>query len=51
VVIGVDRLERLGEAKRIAGRARGFARQSASVGIGLSLLAMVFAASGLLAPA
>jgi heavy metal translocating P-type ATPase len=51
VVLVVDRLERLGEAKQIAARARGIARQSATVGIGLSVLAMAFAAGGLLAPA
>jgi heavy metal translocating P-type ATPase len=50
VVITVDRLDRLGEAIRIAKRARGIALESVVVGIGLSLAAMVAAALGFLPP-
>jgi len=50
VVLVVDRLDRLGEALRIARRARAIAAESVVAGIGLSLGAMAFAALGLLAP-
>jgi len=50
VVLTVDRLDRLGEALVIARRSRSIALQSVVVGIGLSLVAMGFAAAGLLAP-
>jgi heavy metal translocating P-type ATPase len=48
VVLTVDRLDRLGEAIVIARRARRIALQSVSVGIGLSLVAMLVAAAGYL---
>lgn len=51
VVLTVDRLDRLGDAIAIARRSRDIARQSAVVGIGLSLGAMGFAALGYLPPA
>ncbi|WP_255429871.1 heavy metal translocating P-type ATPase [Streptomonospora sp. PA3] len=51
VVITVDRLERLAEALTIARRSRGIARQSALVGMGMSLAAMLAAAVGWLPPA
>lgn len=51
VVLTVDRLDRLGEAIHIARRTRSIARQSVLVGMGLSLGAMAFAATGGLAPA
>jgi cation transport ATPase len=50
VVLVVDRLDRLGEALLIARRARGIALQSVVAGIGLSLIAMVFAAFGWIPP-
>ncbi len=50
VVLVVDRLDRLGEALLIARRARGIALQSVVAGIGLSLIAMVFAAFGRIPP-
>lgn len=50
VVITVDRLDRLAEAIRIAQRARRIALQSIVVGMALSVVAMVVAAAGLLAP-
>jgi len=50
VVILTDRLERLVEAIRISRRTRRIAFQSASTGMGLSAIAMVVAACGLLAP-
>lgn len=50
VVITVDRLDRLAEAVRIARRARRVALQSVVAGMGLSLAAMVVAASGRLLP-
>jgi hypothetical protein len=50
VVLLVDRLDRLGEAVAIARRSRGIALQSIQIGMGLSLLAMLFAAAGKLAP-
>jgi heavy metal translocating P-type ATPase len=51
VVITVDRLERLAETLAIARRTRSIARQSALLGMGLSLVAMLAAAFGFLAPA
>jgi heavy metal translocating P-type ATPase len=51
VVITVDRLERLAETLAIARRTRSVARQSALLGMGLSLAAMLAAAFGYLAPA
>lgn len=50
VVILVDRLDRLIDAMRIARRARAIALQSVYAGIGLSVLGMIAAAFGLLAP-
>src|SRR5207245_2565305 len=51
VVVLVDRLDRLAEAVAIARRARSIALQSVTVGMGLSLLAMLAAVAGLLPPA
>ena len=51
VLLTAGRLDRLGEAVRVARRAGHVARQSVVVGIGLSSLAMVAAALGLLPPA
>ncbi|MCW1958830.1 MAG: heavy metal translocating P-type ATPase, partial [Mycobacterium sp.] len=51
IVLTADRLDRLADAKLIARRSRRIALQSAGVGMGLSLVAMGFAAVGLLAPA
>ncbi len=50
VVLTVDRLDRLGEAVVIAGRARRIALESVLAGIGLSLVAMLVAAAGYLPP-
>ncbi|WP_232000824.1 heavy metal translocating P-type ATPase [Mycobacterium kyorinense] len=50
IVLTTDRLERLADAMVIARRSRGIALQSAIAGMGLSLLAMAFAAAGVLAP-
>jgi len=50
VVLTVDRLGRIGEAITIARRTRRITRQSVFTGIGLSSVAMVFAAAGLLPP-
>jgi heavy metal translocating P-type ATPase len=50
VVLTVDRLDRLGEAMRIARRSRAIALQSVLVGMGLSLVAMLVAAGGWLVP-
>jgi heavy metal translocating P-type ATPase len=50
VVLSVDRLDRLGDAIRIARRARRIALQSVLAGMGLSLLAMVAAMLGRLPP-
>ncbi len=50
VVLLVDQLSRLREALVIARRARAIALQSVVAGIGLSLVAMVAAAFGLIAP-
>ena len=51
IVLTADRLDRLADAKLIARRSRRIAVQSAVIGMGLSLIAMGFAAFGLLAPA
>ncbi|TPG32731.1 heavy metal translocating P-type ATPase [Mycolicibacterium hodleri] len=51
VVLTTDRLDRLADAIGIARRARRIAVQSAAVGMGLSLVAMVVASIGLLPPA
>ncbi len=51
IVLTADRLDRLADAKLIARRSRRIAVQSAVVGMGLSLVAMGFAAVGLLPPA
>jgi heavy metal translocating P-type ATPase len=50
VVLVVDRLQRLVDAIGIAQRSRRIALQSALIGMGLSLIAMSFAAVGLLVP-
>ena len=50
IVLTVDRLDRLGEAKAIARRAFGIATESVTVGMGLSLAGMVAAAFGKLPP-
>jgi hypothetical protein len=50
VVLTIDRLGRLSEAITIARRTRRITRQSVYAGIGLSAVAMVFAAFGLLPP-
>ena len=50
VVLTVDRIDALADAILIAGRSRRIAVQSAGAGMGLSLLAMVAAAFGLLPP-
>jgi P-type E1-E2 ATPase len=49
-VIVVDRIDRVIEALRIGRRSLAIARQSVVAGIGLSLVAMGFAAFGLIAP-
>jgi len=51
VVLTTDRLDRLADAILIARRSRRIAVQSAAVGMGLSLVAMVVAALGYLPPA
>lgn len=51
VVLTTDRLDHLADAMSIARRSRRIAVQSAAVGMGLSLVAMGFAAFGLLPPA
>lgn len=51
IVLTTDRLDRLADAMLIARRSRRIALQSAVIGMGLSLVAMAFAAVGLLAPA
>ncbi len=50
VVLMVDRLGRLVDAIHIARRTRGIALQSITIGMGLSLLAMLAAAAGYLPP-
>jgi heavy metal translocating P-type ATPase len=51
IVLTTDRIDRLADAKLIARRSRRIAVQSAAVGMGLSLVAMGFAAFGMLRPA
>ena len=51
IVLTTDRLDRLADAMLIARRSRRIALQSAVVGMALSLVAMGFAAVGLLPPA
>ncbi len=51
VVLTVDRIDALADAILIARRSKGIALQAVVVGMGLSLVAMVAAAAGLLAPA
>lgn len=51
IVLTTDRLDRLADAKLIARRSRRVALQSAGAGMGLSLVAMGFAAVGWLPPA
>ena len=51
IVLTADRLDRLADAKLIARRSRRIAVQSAVIGMGLSLVAMGFAAVGFLPPA
>lgn len=50
IVLLIDRLDRLAEALHIAHRTRAIAAQSALVGMGLSLIAMIAAAAGWLVP-
>jgi heavy metal translocating P-type ATPase len=49
-VIMLDRVDRVVDAIRIGRRSLGIARQSVAFGIGLSLVAMGFAAAGMVAP-
>jgi P-type E1-E2 ATPase len=49
-VVLVDRIERVAEAVRIGRRSLAIARQSVLAGIGLSLVAMGFAAFGFIQP-
>ena len=51
VVLTVDRVDALADAILIARRSKGIALQAVLVGMGLSLVAMVAAAAGLLPPA
>jgi heavy metal translocating P-type ATPase len=51
VVLTVDRIDVLADAILIARRSKGIALQAVLIGMGLSLVAMVVAAIGLLAPA
>jgi heavy metal translocating P-type ATPase len=51
VVLTVDRLDRLGEAQATARRAGAIGRQSVLAGVGLSVVGMIAAGFGLLAPA
>jgi heavy metal translocating P-type ATPase len=51
VVLTVDRIDALADAILIARRSKGIALQSVLIGMGLSLVAMVVAALGLLPPA
>lgn len=50
VVITVDRLDRLAEAVRIAGRSRRVALESIFAGMGLSIAGMALAAVGIITP-
>ncbi|MCB1497044.1 MAG: cadmium-translocating P-type ATPase [Bauldia sp.] len=49
-ILLVDRIDRIAEAMRIAQRSRRIALQSVTVGIGLSVIAMIVAAFGYLPP-
>jgi P-type E1-E2 ATPase len=49
-VITVDRIGRVADAILVGRRSFGIARQSVIVGIGLSLVAMIFAALGYISP-
>jgi heavy metal translocating P-type ATPase len=49
-IVLVDRIDRVADAIEIGRRSLSIARQSVVAGIGLSLVAMVFAALGLIAP-
>jgi cation transport ATPase len=49
-VIVVDRISRVADAVRIGRRSLGIARQSVLIGMGLSIVAMGFAAAGAIAP-
>jgi len=49
-VITVDRIDRVADAILVGRRSFGIARQSVVFGIGLSIIAMLFAAAGLLPP-
>ena len=49
-VIAIDRVDRVAEAIRIGRRSLGIARESVLAGIGLSFIAMGFAAFGYIAP-
>jgi cation transport ATPase len=49
-VIVVDRLDRLAEAVRLSTRALSIGRQSVIAGMGLTIVAMGFAAAGALSP-
>ncbi|WP_209898821.1 heavy metal translocating P-type ATPase [Nocardia goodfellowii] len=51
VILLTDRLDHLADTMTIARRSRAIAMQSAVAGMGMSLVAMVFAAFGLLPPA
>lgn len=51
IVLTVDRLDRLADATLLARRSRRIAWQAVGVGMGLSLVAMLVAAAGLLTPA
>ena len=48
IVLTVDRLDRLGEARLVARRSRSIATQSVVAGMAMSLVAMGFAAAGML---
>jgi heavy metal translocating P-type ATPase len=50
VVLAVDRLDRLAEAMRIARRSRRIALESVVAGMGMSVVAMLFGAAGVLVP-
>ena len=51
IVLTTDRIDRLADAIEIARRSRHIAVQSATIGMGMSLVAMIVAAVGLLPPA
>ena len=50
VVVLIDRIDRVSDAVAIGRRSLSIARQSIVIGMGLSLLAMGFAAGGMLPP-